>query len=78
MIMISKSELKAHMLQYFRQVEETGEDLIVTDHRIPVLKVSPLRDKMTVAQAFSDMRGKIEMDEKMLLEPETSEWGDMK
>lgn len=33
MIAASKSVLKAKMLEYFRQVEETGEELIVTSDR---------------------------------------------
>jgi prevent-host-death family protein len=39
--MISKSKFKPRTLQYFRQVEETGEELIITDHGKPVLKVMP-------------------------------------
>jgi hypothetical protein len=33
---VSKSALKAKMLEYFRRVEETGEELIVTDNGEPV------------------------------------------
>ena len=33
----------AHMLKYFREVERTGQELIVTDHRKPVLKIIPLK-----------------------------------
>lgn len=39
MITVSKGVLKAKMLAYFRQVEETGETLVVTDHRKPVLRI---------------------------------------
>ncbi|MFT4589551.1 MAG: antitoxin (DNA-binding transcriptional repressor) of toxin-antitoxin stability system, partial [Limisphaerales bacterium] len=29
---VSKGKLKAKMLEYFREVEATGETLVVTDH----------------------------------------------
>jgi len=38
---VSKSEFKAKALEYFRQVEATGESLIVTDHGKPALEVRP-------------------------------------
>lgn len=39
--MVSKSTFKARALEYFRQVEETGEEFTITDHGQPVLKVIP-------------------------------------
>jgi len=30
--MVSKSTFKARALEYFRQVEETGEEFTITDH----------------------------------------------
>ena len=38
---VSKSHLKAHMLRLFREVERSGEALVVTDNNKPVLKSSP-------------------------------------
>ena len=38
---VSKSQFKPKSLQYFRQVEETGKELIITHHGKPVLKVVP-------------------------------------
>jgi len=40
---ISKSKLKAKALEYFREVERTGSELIITDHGRPVLKLVPYR-----------------------------------
>ena len=40
---VSKSEFKARALELFRQVEASGERLIVTDHGKPVLEVRPYR-----------------------------------
>jgi prevent-host-death family protein len=38
---VSKSKFKPQALEYFRQVEESGEPLIITDRGKPVLKVLP-------------------------------------
>ena len=38
---ISKSQFKPHSLEYFRRIEQTGEELVITDHGRPVLKVVP-------------------------------------
>lgn len=38
---ISKSQFKPKSLEYFRQVQETGEPIIITDHGKPVLKIMP-------------------------------------
>ena len=61
------------MLEYFRQVEESGEELVVTDNNRPVLKVVPIRTRVPAAVAFSDVRGKV-IYHADVLEPETDEW----
>ena len=38
---VSKSRLKAHTLQCFRQVEQTGHELVITDRGKLVLKIVP-------------------------------------
>lgn len=38
---LSKSQFKPKSLEYFRQVQETGEPIIITDHGKPVLKIIP-------------------------------------
>ena len=70
---VSKGVLKAKMLEYFRKVEETGEELIVTSHGRPTLKVIPIKEKKTVEQVFGDVRKKITLDD-TIMEPETQEW----
>lgn len=42
---ISKSKFKPRMLQYFREVEETEEEIIITDRGKPVLKISPYKEE---------------------------------
>jgi prevent-host-death family protein len=38
---VSKSRFKPHALEYFRQVETTGEELVITDRGRPVAKIVP-------------------------------------
>ncbi|MDN5844162.1 MAG: type II toxin-antitoxin system Phd/YefM family antitoxin [Alcaligenaceae bacterium] len=38
---VSKSEFKARALEFFRQVEATGESIVVTDHGKPALEIRP-------------------------------------
>ncbi|MNL09718.1 type II toxin-antitoxin system [compost metagenome] len=40
---VSKSEFKARALELFRQVEATGESIVVTDHGKPALEIRPYR-----------------------------------
>lgn len=40
---VSKSEFKARALEFFRQIEASGESVIVTDHGRPALEVRPYR-----------------------------------
>jgi prevent-host-death family protein len=38
---VSKSRFKPKALEYFRQVQESGKPLIITDRGKPVLKILP-------------------------------------
>lgn len=38
------TEFKAHALEHFRHVEETGESIIVTYHGKPFIEVRPYRN----------------------------------
>lgn len=40
---VSKSEFKAKALEFFRQVESSGESVVVTDHGKPALEIRPYR-----------------------------------
>ena len=73
--MVSKSALKAKMLEYFRQVEETGDELVVTDNNVPVLRITPIRKRIPAAEMFADLRGKVEYFEDPLA-PTEEEWSE--
>ncbi|HKI94417.1 MAG TPA: type II toxin-antitoxin system prevent-host-death family antitoxin [Gemmatimonadales bacterium] len=51
---VSKSRFKARALELFREVERTGQELIITDRGRPVLKVVPF--KADGAPALSALR----------------------
>lgn len=70
---VSKSVLKGKMLEYFRHVEETGEELIVTDNGRPVVRVIPIRARTSAAEVFGDVRGRVVYHEDILA-PTTDEW----
>lgn len=70
---VSKSALKARMLEYLRKVEETGEELIVTDNNRPVVKVVPIPARRPAREVFADVRGKVVYREDVLT-PTTDEW----
>lgn len=71
---ISKSKLKANMLRIFRDIEETGEEWVVTDHNRPVLRIQPIRQKKTVEEVFGAIQGQVIYREDINA-PTTDEWG---
>ncbi len=47
------------MLQVFREIEQTGEEVIVTDNNRPVLRIQPFNRKLSVDEAFAPYRGQM-------------------
>lgn len=76
MLTVSKSVLKSKMLGLFRQIQSTGEEIVVTDHNKPVLKITPIQNKQNVSDVFADIRGKVTY--KHGHDDTTEEWGDLK
>ncbi|HEX7838097.1 MAG TPA: type II toxin-antitoxin system prevent-host-death family antitoxin [Kofleriaceae bacterium] len=73
MASVSKSALEGNVLEYLRRVEETGEELVVTDHGRPVVKVVPIRTRRSLAEVFGNVRGRVVYHEDILT-PTTDEW----
>ena len=42
---VSKSHFKSKALQYFRDIQESGQELIITDRSKPVIKIVPFTEK---------------------------------
>ena len=74
---VSKSALKDRMLEYFRNIENTGEELIVTDHGRSVLKIVPVKKKSTFKELFGKFQGKAKYFAPVT-EPETEDWQELK
>lgn len=45
---VSKSEFKPRALHYFRKIEAEGQELIITDHNKPVLRITPYREQPAI------------------------------
>ena len=74
MTKVSKGTLKAKMLAFFREVERTGEPLVVTDRGRPVLKVVPYSEPRSARDVFADVLGAV-VYHGDVLEPTEAEWG---
>ncbi|PWT94055.1 MAG: prevent-host-death protein [Acidobacteria bacterium] len=70
---ISKGKLKPKMLEVFREIERSGEELIVTDNKKPVLRIQPIRQKLTVKELFGNIQGQVIYHED-LDQPTVDEW----
>jgi prevent-host-death family protein len=55
--LVSKARFKAKALEYFREVESTGRELIITDHGKPVLKIVPFAHDP--AATLESLRGSV-------------------
>lgn len=64
------------MLQVFREIETTGEELIVTDRNRPVLKIVPIQEKQTVEELFLAFQGQVHYFED-LDTPSIDEWSEI-
>jgi len=58
---VAKNEVKARLLEYFRYIEETGEEIIVTDHGRPAVRICPIRAADRVEDAFAGYRGTVKI-----------------
>jgi antitoxin (DNA-binding transcriptional repressor) of toxin-antitoxin stability system len=70
---VSKSHLKANMLQIFRELEANNEELIVTDNNTPVLRIMPLKHTEGIQELFGDLQGQVVYREDIDT-PTTDEW----
>ncbi|MBI5639739.1 MAG: type II toxin-antitoxin system prevent-host-death family antitoxin [Nitrospirae bacterium] len=73
---ISKSRFKPRSLEMFRSVEQTGEELIITDHGRPVLKIVPYSEDPE--QWFRGLRNTVLRYEKPFEPVGENEWEALK
>jgi prevent-host-death family protein len=70
---VAKNALKSQLLAYLRKVEQSGEELIVTDRGVPVVKIVPYAPVRTTEMVFRDWRGKVRYNGD-ILESTEDEW----
>ncbi len=76
-VTVSKSKLKAHVLRLLRELEENGEEIIVTDRDRPVARVIPYQPKLSVEEVFADIYGQIEFLEDPDTPTKSDDWEDL-
>lgn len=54
---VSKSRFKPRALEYFREVEKTGSELVITDRGKPVLKIVPYSED--IEALLKPLRGSV-------------------
>lgn len=54
---MSKSRFKPQALKYFRQVQEDGRELIITEYSKPVLKIVPYSRRL--ADVLKELEGTV-------------------
>jgi len=70
---MSKSRLKTHMLEVFREIQASGEPLYVTDQGTPVLKIEALEPTHFLFDVFAPFQGRVAIPDDAL-SPEPEEW----
>ncbi len=70
---IDKSQLTAQLLEFLRQVELEGEEILVMDGTKPLVIISQYEKSLSTEELFKDMRGKVKYFED-LTAPTTEEW----
>ena len=58
MMTVSKQALEANLPECLRRVEDTGEELVVTDDHVAVLKIVSLGAKAGPDEVFADVLGR--------------------
>jgi prevent-host-death family protein len=72
---VSKAHLKARLLEYLREVEETGEPVVITSYGTPVARITRLAPGETVDALFADVRGGLAFTDAPDA-PTSDEWND--
>ncbi|MBM5785336.1 MAG: type II toxin-antitoxin system Phd/YefM family antitoxin [Cyanobacteria bacterium K_DeepCast_35m_m1_288] len=72
---VSKSQFKAQALALFREIETTGEAMVITDHGRPALEVRPYRRAATGSVSpLQALRGSVSHYEAPFDPVDESEW----
>ena len=70
---MAKGKIKAIILEVFREVEQTGEEVIITDRNVEVCKIVPIEPKKSLKENFQSLQGKLKYKGE-LTSPDTDDW----
>lgn len=73
---VSKSVFKPKALEYFRRIEVTGEELVITDKGQPVIRIVPFRPRARKSSA--SLRGSVRHYERPLDPAADGDWDVLK
>ena len=73
---VSKSAFKPKALEYFRQIEETGEEMVMTDKGQPVIRIMPFQRRARGSAA--SLRGSVRRYERPLDPVADEDWDVLK
>lgn len=59
MRIITTEYLETHLFQILHAVEQSEEDVIITDGDRPIARLTPIRRKLSIEEAFADVYGKL-------------------
>ena len=66
-------QLKANLLEFLQLVELEGEEIVVTDGKKPVAKISQYQKTSGTEELFKNLRGKVKFFEDLTTST-TEEW----
>lgn len=72
---ISKATLKTRLLEFLRDLEASGEPVIITSYGTPVAQITRLAPGTSVDALFADVRGALRFATDPD-EPTTDEWSE--
>ena len=73
---VSKSRFKPQALKYFRQIQEDGQELIITEYSKPVLKIVPYRPQS--AEVLKELEGTVKRFDEPFEPVAEDEWNLLK
>ena len=59
MRIITKEYLETDLFQILHAVEQSEEDVIITDNDRPIARLTPIRQRLSIEEAFADVYGKL-------------------
>ena len=76
MLTVTRNSMKTRGYQYVGRVLRTGEEIVVTDNKVPVAKIVPVKSGLSPDVLFAEARKKA-WCKTDLTAPTASEWSEV-